>query len=219
MKNIKVKSCRPEEIENMSMAIIESEVPEPRQFQGIEWLIARRMVHTTADFDLLNHIMFHPKAVEAGLKALKAGCSIFTDTDMARKGIPLRRMNPLGCAVNCLMQDGETGPLAAKNGTTRAQAAVDLALERSGLGMDTIYVVGNAPTALIRLLEWIEAGKAAPALVVGAPVGFVNAEESKELLLAQNQVPYITIRGRKGGSALAACVINQLAHCLLNPKS
>jgi precorrin-8X/cobalt-precorrin-8 methylmutase len=96
---------------------------------------------------------------------------------------------------------------------------VDLALEDHGLGAGSIYVIGNAPTALIRLLELVEEGRARPALIVGMPVGFVNAAESKELLIAQDIVPFITIRGRKGGSALAACVINQLAHCLLENRN
>lgn len=217
MTNIPIRTCAPDQIENASMAIIDSEVPD-KPFSGVEWLVARRMVHTTADFDLLNHIMFSPGAVDAGLKALSEKCVLYTDTQMARMGIPMRRMTPLGCEVRCLLADPRVEGLAKKNNTTRTRACVDLALEDHGLGAGSIYVVGNAPTALIRLLELVEEGTARPSLIVGMPVGFVNAAESKELLIAQKTVPFITIRGRKGGSALAACVINQLAHCLLEQR-
>ncbi len=214
MNNIHIRECAPDQIENSSMAIIDAEVPD-KPFTGLEWLIARRMIHTTADFDLLNHIMFSSGAVDTGMALLEQGCVIYTDTQMARMGIPMRRMTPLGCEVRCLLGDSRVEDMAQKNNTTRTRASVDVALTDNGLGAESIYVIGNAPTALIRLLELVHAGKARPALIVGMPVGFVNAAESKELLIAQHTVPFITIRGRKGGSALAACVINQMAHCLL----
>ena len=217
MTTIHIQTCAPDQIENASMAIIDSEVPD-KPFSGLEWLIARRMVHTTADFDLLNHIMFSPGAVDAGLKALSEKCVLYTDTQMARMGIPMRRMTPLGCEVRCLLGDPRVEGLAKEKNTTRTRASVDLALADHGLGPGSIYVIGNAPTALIRLLELVAEGKARPALIVGMPVGFVNAAESKELLIAQQTIPFVTIRGRKGGSALAACVINQLAHCLLEKR-
>ncbi len=202
----------PREIERRSLAIIDAEVPEPRPFQGAQWEIVRRMIHTSADFELLSLVRFHAGACAAGLDALRSGCTIVTDTEMARCGIPLRRMEPLGCSVRCLMGDEEAARLAKEGGQTRAKVAVDLAQERFA---PAVWVIGNAPTALLRLLELLESGAAAPALVVGMPVGFVNAAESKELLLAQERTPFITIRGRKGGSALAACVINALAEMLL----
>lgn len=198
----------PNDIERESMRIIDSEVPEPRPFAGVEWQIVRRMIHTSADFELLDLVRFSPGAVEAGRAALSAGCTIYTDTEMARCAIPLRRMAPLGCTVTCLMNDPEVAERARREGTTRARAAVDKAApDMAG----SIVVVGNAPTALLRLLELAEQGKAAPALVVGMPVGFVNAAESKALLAAQNVLPYVTIEGRKGGSPLAGCVVNALA--------
>ncbi|MGE4291342.1 MAG: precorrin-8X methylmutase [Desulfovibrio sp.] len=218
---------KPQEIENRSLGIIDSEVPEPRPFAGVEWEVVRRMIHTTADFELLKLTRFHPGAVRVGLEALRRGARIVTDTEMARAGIPLRRMEPLGCTVNCLMNDPRVAELARQNGSTRALAAVDVAVGAADLsGPDSpsptsfapspdIWVIGNAPTALIRLLEHVRSGKAHPALVIGMPVGFVNAAESKELLLAQEAVPYVTIRGRKGGSALAACVVNALADVVL----
>ncbi|MDO9083236.1 MAG: precorrin-8X methylmutase [Humidesulfovibrio sp.] len=207
------------DIEAESMRIIESEVPEPRAFAGEEWLVVRRMIHTTADFGLLKLVRFHPRAVEAGKRVLAAGCTLVTDTEMAKAGIPERRMTALGCSVRCLMREPEVLALAQAEGSTRARAAVDFAVERIGPPTGpAIYVIGNAPTALLRLLEHIEAGRAAPALIVGMPVGFVNASESKALLMAQSKIPYIAISGRKGGSALAASVVNALAELVLAAK-
>lgn len=199
---------RPEEIEERSMAAIDAEVPEPRPFAGAQWVIARRMIHTTADFDLLNHIRFHPLAVDAGLAALRAGADIVTDTRMAMAGIPMRRLEPLGCSVRCLMDDPRVAKRAKAEGVTRAWAAVDEVMAHGGAD---VFVIGNAPTALYRLLEWMARGARPPRLIVGMPVGFVNAVEAKDLLMAQDAIPYVTIAGRKGGSSLAACVINALA--------
>lgn len=214
-----VEIRRGEDIEAESMRIIESEVPEPRAFAGDEWLVVRRMIHTTADFGLLNLVRFHPLAVEAGRRALAAGCTLVTDTEMARAGIPERRMAALGCTVRCLMRDPEVLALSQAEGTTRARAAVDFAIERiAPPAGPAIWVIGNAPTALLRLLEHIKAGRAAPALIIGMPVGFVNAAESKALLMAQSRIPYIAIEGRKGGSALAASAVNALAELVLSKK-
>ncbi|SDK74857.1 precorrin-8X methylmutase [Maridesulfovibrio ferrireducens] len=208
--------AKPRDIETKSFEIIDSEVPEPRKFQGIEWQIVRRMIHTTADFEFIDLVRFHPEAVASGLNALRKGCTIVTDTEMARCGIPVRRMNPLGCEVRCLINDPEVIASAKQNSTTRAHAALELAANKL---KPAIHVIGNAPTALIRLVRLIEAGKMdIPALVVGMPVGFVNAAESKALLMDCDSLPYITISGRKGGSALAACVINALAEVVLSEK-
>jgi len=204
---------KPAEIENKSFAIIDSEVPEPRPFETEEWQVARRMIHTTADFELLSHIRFHPDAITAGTTALKSGCLIITDTEMARMGIPKRRMERLKCRVNCYMNDPAVVDRALKEGRTRAATAVDHA---SSDLTGNICIIGNAPTALLRLLEIIKTGQCKPALIVGMPVGFVNAAESKEILVEQKDVPFITIKGRKGGSALAACVVNQLAEITLS---
>ncbi|MBG0776610.1 MAG: precorrin-8X methylmutase [Desulfovibrionaceae bacterium] len=205
-------------IERGSMAIIESEVPEPRPYADHEWLVVRRMIHTTADFEMLDLVRFHPRATAAGRAALARGCAIFTDTEMARAGIPLRRMEPLGCTVSCLMSDPDVAAAAKAAGTTRAVEAIDRAVARGGA---SIFVIGNAPTALLRLLEHMDKGAARPDLVVGMPVGFVNAAESKALLMARqpaaapDSVPWVVIEGRKGGSALAATVINALADTVL----
>ncbi|BCS86881.1 precorrin-8X methylmutase [Pseudodesulfovibrio sediminis] len=198
---------RPEDIESESFRIIDFEVPAPRPFEGAEWEIVRRMIHTTADFEMLELVRFHGNAVDSGLKALKSGCVIVSDTEMAKRGMPVRRLDPLGCVVQCLINDKRVVERAAHEGITRAKAAVDVAVNEL---KPAIYVIGNAPTALIRLVEHIDNGMPVPALVVGMPVGFVNAAESKALLMSRD-IPYISIEGRKGGSALAASVINALA--------
>lgn len=198
---------KPEEIEAESFRIIDSEVPEPRPFGGIQWQIVRRMIHTTADFELIDLVRFSDDAVAKGLSAMKNGAVIVSDTEMAKRGMPVRRLEPLGCVAHCLMTDSRVAERAQAEQTTRAKAAVDVAVAE--LKPD-IWVVGNAPTALIRLVEHFDQGMPAPALVVGMPVGFVNAAESKALLMSR-EIPYISIEGRKGGSALAACVVNALA--------
>lgn len=198
----------PADIEAESFRLIECEVPEPRPFVGAEWRVVRRMIHTSADFELLKLVRFSPGAVAAGLAALARGCRIVTDTEMARVGMVARRMDPLGCRVECLMHDPRVAERARRDGGTRARAAVDLCLESGGAD---VWVIGNAPTALLRLLERLDAGASRPALVVGLPVGFVNAAESKILLQARSDVPFVTVDGRKGGSTLAAAVVNALA--------
>ena len=197
----------PLEIESRSLAIIDAEVKDPRPFVGNEWIVARRMIHTTADFDLLTHIRFHPEAIRSGVEALLAGAEIVTDTRMALSGIPVRRLEPLRCKARCLIDEPAVAKRARIEGVTRAWAAVDEAMAHGGAD---IFVIGNAPTALYRLLDWMERGARPPKLIVGMPVGFVNAAESKELLMAQDAIPYITIAGRKGGSSLAASVVNAL---------
>jgi len=201
-------TLKPSEIERMSFAIIDSEVPEPRPFQGDEWVVVRRMIHTSADFDLLELVKFHPRAIRAGISAITGGCLLATDTEMVKAAIGPRRLEQWGCTLECHIGDQEVVRLAREEGITRASAAVDLVSDRINGG---IYVIGNAPTALMRLLDLVQTGQCLPALVVGMPVGFVNAAESKERLMAQDDLPYVTIKGRKGGSALAATVINALA--------
>jgi precorrin-8X/cobalt-precorrin-8 methylmutase len=205
-------TVEPGEIEKKSFAIIESEVAEPRPFHGKQWQLVRRMIHATADFELLSLVKFHPDAIKSGIAVLKSRCLIVTDTEMARIGITAGRMKRLGCQVKCYMNDPAVIDRAFKEGLTRAAVAVDYAASRL---TNNICVIGNAPTALLRLLEIIEKNRCRPALIVGMPVGFVNAAESKEMLMGQAGIPFITIEGRKGGSTLAASVVNQLAEMAL----
>lgn len=199
----------PEAIEARSLAIIDAEVPEPRPFAGPQWEIVRRLIHATADFELLDLVRFSQGAVQAGLAALAAGATVVTDTEMARCAIPARRLAPFGCTVRCLLNDPEVVATAQARGGTRAAAAVDAAL--ATLAGPLVFAIGNAPTALLRLLERLEESPTLPALVIGMPVGFVNAAESKALLMTRADVPWIAISGRKGGSALAGATVNALA--------
>jgi len=196
---------KPQEIEAASFAIIDGEAG-PHPFGADEWSIVRRMIHTTADFDYMTDIRMHPRAMASGVAALRAGCEVFTDTQMALAGIRRRDLERLGGRASCLIAEDEIARKALTAGTTRAEAAVDAAVDRLD---GAIYVVGNAPTALLRLMALIRQGRAAPALVVGLPVGFVNAAESKAELPAAG-APYITNVGRKGGSNVAAAVVNAL---------
>ena len=196
---------RPREIETESFRIIDREAG-PHGFPPEQWQIVRRMIHTSADFDYLRTARFHPQAIPAGTAAIRAGKPIITDTNMARAGIRKTDAQRFGIAATCHMDAPAIHAAAGSSGTTRATAAVDAAAAEMSGG---IYVVGNAPTALLRLIELVRSGQARPALIVGLPVGFVNAAESKAAL-AKLDRPFITNEGRKGGSNVAAAVVNAL---------
>lgn len=196
---------KPHEIEQLSFQIIDSEAGG-HNFSPEQWPVVRRVIHTSADFEWQEMIRLHPQAIFSGVTAIRHGRPIITDTNMARVGIRQRDLVRFGGTVGCHMTDERVAETAAQKGITRAKAAVDVAATELAGG---IYVVGNAPTALLRLIELMGQGKANPALVVGLPVGFVNAAESKALLL-ECDVPYITNVGRKGGSNVAAAVVNAL---------
>jgi len=196
---------KPQDIESLSFHIIDQEAGD-HGFDRRHWQIVRRMIHTSADFEYIDSIRFPGDAVEAGIRAIRSGAAILTDTNMARVGIRKDLAATFGCRVSCLMTDPEVARLAAADGGTRAEAAVDAAIPLMEGG---IYVIGNAPTALLRLIRRMAQQKARPALVVGLPVGFVNAAESKEELV-QAGITAITNVGRKGGSNVAASVVNAL---------
>jgi precorrin-8X/cobalt-precorrin-8 methylmutase len=196
----------PRDIEAESFRRIEAQVGAHNLPPAL-WGVVRRMIHTTADLDYLQSVRCHPQAIAAGVAALQRGCALATDTRMLLAGIGSGRLDRLGIKPFCLMDDPEVAREAARLGTTRAAAAMEASLPRLAGG---IVAIGNAPTALLRLMELLDAGAPPPALVVGLPVGFVNAAESKEALSRQNY-PFITALGPKGGSAVAAAVINALA--------
>lgn len=201
---------KPSDIEAESFRIIDQEAGA-HAFTPEQWSIVRRMIHTSADFDYQRTVRFHPLAVAAGLRALRAGKPIFTDTNMARSGIRKQDTGRFGVAVICHVDDAAVHAAAQRSGSTRAETAVDAALAEMA---DGIYVIGNAPTALLRLIEHMRGGRAQPALIVGLPVGFVNAAESKAAL-AELDRPFITNTGRKGGSNVAAAVVNALLRLAL----
>ena len=212
---------RPAEIENGSMAIIRSELSS----RGIELppenaAVILRCIHASADFDYAANLRFTPGAVSAGVEALRRGTEIVTDTNMALAGISRPGLQRLGGAAYCFMADERIAEAARARGTTRAVAAVDWAAAQHPAA---ILAIGNAPTALMRIAEKIETGLR-PALVIGAPVGFVNVVESKERALEVCEkygVPAIVALGRKGGSSIAAAVCNALLYTaadMLDPK-
>ena len=197
---------KPEQIEQSSFNIIDQEAGF-HNFTPEQWSIVRRMIHTTADFEYQQMVRIHSAAISAGIGAIKAGKTIITDTNMARVGIRKKELEPFGVSVKCFINDSAVQEVARQNGITRAKAAVDAAVPDMNGG---IYVVGNAPTALLRLIELVTNQQASPALIIGLPVGFVNAAESKASLIEMDY-PYISNVGRKGGSNVAASVVNALA--------
>ncbi len=196
---------KPDEIETLSFKIIDEEAGN-HTFPSDKWSVVRRMIHTSADFEYIKSVRFHPDAISCGINALRNGKKIITDTNMAKAGIRKSDLERFGTQIKCFMTDPEIGRIASKNGITKAKAAVDAAITDM---RDGIYVIGNAPTALLRLIELINAKKTNPALIIGFPVGFVNAAESKAALVDLDY-PYISNIGRKGGSNIAASVVNAL---------
>ena len=199
----------PQEIERRSMELIEEGLGG-RTLDPLQAPIIKRVIHTTADFDYLDNLVFSDHAVELGLEALRQGASILTDTEMAKAGINKAALASLGGEIYCFMGDEETRQMAKKNQTTRAVASIERA---ATLDCPLIVAIGNAPTALLRICELIRQGRFSPKLVIGVPVGFVNVIESKEEIL-HTEVPFIVARGRKGGSTVAAAICNALLYQL-----
>ena len=198
---------KPMDIEKRSFEII-TELLGDRKLDSENELVIKRVIHTTADFDYADNLVFSEHAVRKGIEALKAGCDIVTDTQMARSGINKTVLEKLGGTVHCFMSDPEVAAEAKSRGITRAVVSMEHAAR---LTKPLIFAIGNAPAALMRLRELIDAGEVAPALVIGVPVGFVNVVESKEQII-QSSAPHIVARGRKGGSNVAAAIVNALLY-------
>lgn len=199
----------PMEIENKSMDIIQ-EVMSDTNFSEEELIIAKRMIHTTGDLEYRNIINFQGNFIEEAKKSIKSGATIFTDTRMAFMGINKPALAKANCQLKCYIDDERVFQMSKELKTTRSACAVDLAVED---GID-IFVIGNAPTALFRILELYKEGKVNPKLIVGVPVGFVGAAESKEYL-REFDIPQITTIGNKGGSNVAASIINALLYMVV----
>ncbi|MBR1672204.1 MAG: precorrin-8X methylmutase [Fretibacterium sp.] len=197
----------PEEIEQASMAIIAKEMGE---WDGAEDAlpVVKRVVHATADFDFVRALRFSEGAVERGREALRRGAAVVTDTAMAAAGISRTATARWNVPVVCHMAEPEVREEAEMRGTTRAVISVERAVLETP---DAVFAIGNAPTALLRLCELIRHGLARPSLVIGVPVGFVNVVEAKEALAALD-VPQIVAMGRKGGSTVAAAIVNALLY-------
>ncbi|MBR6400856.1 MAG: precorrin-8X methylmutase [Firmicutes bacterium] len=202
-------TLRPDEIEKRSFEIITKELGD-RTFPAERADIIKRVIHTTADFDYADNLVFSENAVTDALDALKRGAHIITDTNMALSGINKAALAKLGCTAQCFMADSDVAAEAKSRGITRAAVSMERAAALDG---ELIFAVGNAPTALLRLCELYAEEKVSPVLVVGVPVGFVNVVEAKEMLISSG-MPYIAARGRKGGSNVAAAVINALMYKL-----
>ena len=200
---------RPQEIETRSMEIIEEELGErAAAWPPEELLVVKRCIHTSADFDYGENLVFSPGAVEIALEALRNGVTIVTDTSMAAAGINKRSAAALGVEVRCFIADPNVAAEAKRRGITRSAVCMERA---AALGRPVIAAVGNAPTALMRIKELADEGRFRPELVIGVPVGFVNVVEAKEMILGTD-IPHIVARGRKGGSNIAAAIVNALLY-------
>jgi len=206
---VELEKIMPREIEKRSFEIITQELGQ-RTFLDQQEMIVKRCIHTSADFEYADNLCFSEHAVQKAMDAIKKGACIVTDTQMAKAGINKRALARYGGEVYCFMSDEDVAQTAKKNGTTRATACIDKAVQ---LEKPLIFAVGNAPTALIRLYELIQDQKIKPELIIGVPVGFVNVVQSKELIM-ETEVPYIVARGRKGGSNIAACICNALLYLM-----
>ena len=203
-----MENIKPMDIEKRSFAII-TELLGDTKLEEENELVIKRVIHTTADFDYVQNLVFSPHAVTKGLDALRAGCHIVTDTQMAKAGINKTILGRLGGEVHCFMSAPDVAQEARSRGVTRAFVSMEKA---AALEKPCIFAVGNAPTALLSLEQLMEEGKAAPALIIGVPVGFVNVEISKERIIEKARAPYIVARGRKGGSNVAAAICNALLY-------
>jgi len=203
----------PLEIERRSFEIISERLGD-RGFSPYEDRIIKRVIHTTADFDYADIIKISSGAIEAGLAAIKAKLNIVTDTKMTQAGINKNVLKEFGGEVNCYISDDDIVQKAAGQHITRAMAAMDYA---TTLANNKIFTIGNAPTALFRLKEIIEQTGFRPELIIGVPVGFVNVAESKQAIMKLD-IPYIVSEGGKGGSTVAAAIINALLYILRDSR-
>ena len=198
---------KPMDIEKRSFEII-TELLGDTPIDPENELVVKRVIHTSADFDYAKNLYFSASAVKKGIEALKNGCDIVTDTQMAKAGINKTILGKLGGQVHCFMSDEDVAAQAKARGVTRAMVSMEKA---AALQKPLIFAIGNAPTALVAIHELMEAGKLHPALIIGVPVGFVNVVESKELII-ESGADCIVARGRKGGSNVAAAICNAMLY-------
>ncbi len=194
-------------IEDTSFSIIDQEVG-PHSFLPAEWEVVRRVIHATADFEYKDLLKLHPQAINHGIEALKKGCNIIVDVKMITAGLNMERLNAYGCRIHSFISDEDVIGQAKAENSTRAIMAMQKAY-RMDLLNGAIIAIGNAPTALIETARLVREKGTKPALIIGVPVGFVSAVESKEVILPLD-VPYIVSRGRKGGSPIAVAIIHAL---------
>lgn len=199
-------TVQPQTILAQSFAIIDAEIGE-HNFSEDEWTIVRRVIHATADFDFAKTLRFHPEAIEKGVKALGDECHIITDVQMVKAGVSRALLEPLEVTVECFISDPDVAKEAKQLDITRSTLAMRKAVPYL---KDGIVVVGNASTALLEIIRLVRTGIVKPSLIIGVPVGFVSAEESKSALSKLEEIPFITNEGRKGGSPVAVSITNAL---------
>ncbi len=200
----------PMEIERRSMEIIKPYLADWNLSEEATKVYSR-IIHAAGDPDYANHIRIQSDAIAAGLAALRNGADIFCDVEMVRTGINKKRLAEFGGSVHCLIADPDVADKAKEEGITRSMAA----MRSFGARLDgAVIAIGNAPTALFEVLRLIKEERIRPALIIGIPVGFVGACESKEALVEQAPVPYITVAGNKGGSPIAAATVNALLYMM-----
>lgn len=197
----------PDKIYDYSFAIIAEEMGE-HDFSEDEWKVVRRIIHASADFELGRSVKITPDAIEAGVKAIRAGKHVIADVQMIESGSGRKRFQKHGGDLHCYIADEDVSIEAKKQNTTRAIISMQKAAKLHEGG---IYAIGNAPTALLELIRLIKEGEAKPDLIIGMPVGFVSAAESKEELLKLEGIPYITNVGRKGGSTVTVAALNAIS--------
>ena len=206
---LNIEHILPEDIEHRSFEIISEEL----QNRGITLpseteMVTKRVIHTSADFDYAQTMTYSPNAVAIAKELIQNGADIVTDTNMALAGINKKTLARHGGEAHCFMADEDVARIAKERGVTRATVSMEKA---SRIEKPVILAIGNAPTALIQLYEMIQRGTFKPAFIIGVPVGFVNVEAAKELIL-QTEIPYIVNRGRKGGSNVAAAICNAILY-------
>ncbi|MDH5298735.1 MAG: precorrin-8X methylmutase [Desulfobulbaceae bacterium] len=199
-----LQNVKPEEIEAESFRIIERELGLTGHSRP-EFAVVRRVIHATGDFSFADTVRFHPRAIDAALHAIRSGKNVLTDVNMSAAGVSKPILARWGGKVLCQVGDPQVAAEARDKGLTRSEVAIGRAVEQN-IG---IVAIGNAPTALLKVMELIDQGYWHPDLVIGVPVGFVNAAESKAIL-AEKPYPFITALGRKGGSPVAAAMVNAL---------
>jgi precorrin-8X/cobalt-precorrin-8 methylmutase len=199
-------TTQPQKIESLSFDIIREELGE-HSFTPEQFPVVQRVIHASADFDLGRSLVFHPRAIEAGMEAIRNGKPVVADVQMVQVGISKPRLEKFGGDVRVYISDPDVMEEAKRLGTTRAIVSMRKAVREAEGG---IFAIGNAPTALLELIRLVREGIAKPGLIIGVPVGFVSAAESKEELLHLD-VPFITNRGRKGGSPIVVAAVNALS--------
>ena len=203
----------PGKIEEESMKLIRAGLT--RAWLDADYPVVERIIHTTGDPSLESSIAIHPEAIACGLKALKEGTNVITDVEMVRAGISKEKLKALGGTVECFLNSPGIPEQAKAWGITRSMTAFRLNADRL---RGTIVAIGNAPTALIEVLRLAENPETRPALIVGIPVGFIGAKESKDLLWEHQEFPSITVLGTRGGSPIAATVVNALIYTVLKKR-